>query len=197
MAGKTSFSIQIDVKNAEVFEEIKERFLNLQPAYEAFVEAWSEINKDMFEKSEGGEMMGSQVDPDVFWQPLSAAYRKAKQREGYPDHLMVATGDLMRALTDPDLVFQALGPQDAVFGSPLSPDDADKVRYNWKTRQSVFFSFPDQRALKRILKDYLTMGEGFEQKRAEAGLAAVRRRAEASQMEVDFQNDLGADAGVW
>lgn len=197
MSGKTSFSIRIDVKNAEALAEIKNRFLDLSPAYQAFVEAWADINKDIFSAGEGQESTGAMVDDDVWWQSLSRSYMKAKRSEGYPDQLMVATGALMRALTDPDLVFQAIGPQDAVFGSPLDQEEADKVRFNWYSRQSVFFSMPDQRALRRILKDYLTMGPGFEEKRASAGLAAVQQRSEAAQMEADFSNDMASDTGEW
>ena len=195
--GKTNFSIKIEVKNDEAFSEIKGRLLDLRPAYNAFVKAWANINKDIFESGAGAEVTGADVDADVFWEPLSAGYRKAKQAEGYADHLMVATGALMRALTNPDLVFQAIGPQDAIFGSPLSLEEADKVKYNWESRQTVFFSGPDQRALRRILKYYLTMGEGFEQKRFEAGLSAVQQRAEVAQMDLDFANDIDSDTGVF
>ena len=195
MAGATRFSIAIDVKNAEAFSEIAARFMNIQPAYEAFVETWAKLNQDIFGKSAGLEASGAQVDPDVFWEPLSAAYRKAKRSEGYPDHLMVATGALMQALTNPDMVFQSIGPQDAIFGSPLDIEDVDKVRYNWYSRQTVFFSIPDQRAFKRILKDYLTIGEGFQEKRFSKGMEAVQRKAEAAQLDADFENATSPDSG--
>ena len=199
MSGKTSFSIKIDVQNAGAFEEIKSRFLDLTPAFEAFVKAWAKNNKDMFDASEGQEAEGATVDPDVFWQPLSAAYRKAKRREGYPDHLMVATGDLMRALTDPNLIFKAIGPQDAVFGIPKDLDEANKVKWNARRRQTVFFKAPgpDQNALKRIVKDYLTLGGDFEAMRAAQGLEAVRMRSEASAMDLDFANTVGPNTGDW
>jgi hypothetical protein len=195
VAGATSFRIDIQVQNDEVFEEVKARFLDLSPAFDAFVREWTKLNTDIFDASAGKETAGAQVDPDVFWEPLTAAYRRAKQREGYPDQIMVRTGQLLKALTDPDLIFQVIGPQDAVFGSPLDPEEAAKVGHNWGKRQAIFFSEPDQRAFRRILRDYLTMGPGFEQQRAEAGLRAVQRQGEVMKMDADFSNAIASDAG--
>jgi len=198
MSGAVGFSVSVEIKNPGILAEIQERLADLRPAFEAIIPEWVSINEQKFGMGRGAEIGGVEVDDGVYWQPLTERYRLQKHPNGppkrktkageYPDWLMVRTGALMTALTDPDTIFQAVTAQDAVFGSPLDPDLAAIVGYQWVRRQAVFLGTADKNMVRRIIGDYLNMGPDFESIRMSKGLAAVAQKAEAEQMDMDFTN---------
>lgn len=195
MAGNVRFSISVATENGDVLPELEGRLKDLSPAFQAIIPEWAKLNKQIFDKSKGMEMSGTAVDENVFWDELKESTSKAKRRAGQEDQIMVATGALMRSLTDPDRIFQNVEADSAVFGTPLDPEDAAKVSFQWARRQVIFLSTIDQNVIRRIVKDYLSMGEGFQEKRFTAGLAAVRNRAEAAEMDAAFDNAVNDDTG--
>ncbi len=189
MAGNVRFAVSVVVKNADVLPELAGRLKDLSPAFTAFVPEWAKLNEDIFDASKGMEASGVSVDALVEWDPLVPASSKSKRLRGRPDWLMVDSGDLRRALTNPDLIFQRITEIDATFGTPLNLEEANKIRWNWEKRQAIFLSTQDQNALRRILQDYFSMGAGFEEKRFAKGLAAVQLRQEMGDMDASFKND--------
>lgn len=193
MAGNVKFKVSVTVRNAQLLPELQGRLKDLSPAFEAVIPEWARLNEDKFDDARGKESSGAAVDDLVFWQPLRPSTMKSKRRRGRPDNIMVDSGDLKRAMTSPDLLFQRVSPQDAVFGTPLNMEEADKVRWQWTKRQAVFLSTVDQNTIRRIVRDYLNMGENFEEIRFAQGVAAVQQRAEMAQMDADFSNDVQSE----
>lgn len=192
MPGNTHFNVAVTVKNADLLPELAERLLNMAPAFEAIIPEWAGMNDEKFDEARGLESVGAQVDDQVFWEPLKPSSSKRKRRIGRMDWILVDTGDLRRALGNPDLMFQRIGAQDAAFGTPLNLEEADKVRFQWAKRQPIFLSTLDQNAIRRIVQDYFSMGGNFQEKRFSKGLAAVRLRAEIASMDAEFESAVSA-----
>ena len=210
------FNIKVYLENAAVLPELQSRVADLTPAFEAIFNEWVDINKQKFEQSVGREATGAQIFEE-FWAPLSAAYMKAKHGGGtarvtkkmargkasaqfsgaYPDWLMVRTGALREAMTNPDSLFQNIEPQSAVFGTPLDPGLADIVRWlagaRQKNRYVVFLSDPDVNAIKRILQDYFGMGGDFQTIRSTKALAAIGREREIESLDAEFNSQAGGE----
>lgn len=197
MAGVVSFHVDLHIENAEALPELAARVRDASPFFRAFIDYWADHNEEKFDKAVGMEQVGAQVDDRVLWAPLAAATIKAKRRAGQPDAIMVATGELLRALTSPDLIFEKISPEDAVFGSPRAPEEEDKVRYNWEARQGIFLSAEDRHVIEKMVKDYLERGGDFEKALFTQGLAAARARAEAAQMDAEFESALTGKEGDW
>ena len=194
MAGTVRFKVHVKTQGADALPEVQGRLQDLSPALSAIVDTWAKKNPEKFERSIGMESSGADVDELVHWDPLVPGTSAAKRREGMPDWIMVATGDLMHALSSPDLIFRDVRPDSVLFGTPLNLEEALKVQYNWIKRQAIFISTLDQNFIRRIIKDYLDMGGDFEQKRFAAGLAAVRTRSEMDAMDAQYDATVG-DAG--
>lgn len=195
MAGNLRFEIAVATKNAELLPELEGRLADLSPAFHAIIIEWARLNADKFAAAAGREAGGAEIDPLVYWEPLASSTRRAKRRQGQPDAIMVATGQLLRAMTNPDLMFQNVDAESAVFGSPLDPEDAAKVAYNWSSRQVVFLSTTDQNVIRRIIKDYLSMGPNFEEIRFARGLAIAEARRNMAAMDAEFSSVAG-EVGV-
>lgn len=191
MAGTVKFQITVTTKNAVVLPELQARLKDLSPAFEAIIPEWAKLNADKFDAGKGLEGSGAKVDALVFWEALKPATSKSKRRRARGNALMVDSGDLRRALTTPDLVFQRVEAQDAVFGTPLNLEEADKAKFNWAKRQVVFFSTADKNVIRRVVQDYLSYGPGFQEIRFAKGLAATRLRKEVADMDAAFDNTLG------
>lgn len=196
MAGSVRLSLSIQIKNPERLPEIQARMQDLSPAFEKIVNEWVSLNAQKFNKGLGAESSGAQIDADVIWEPLSSAYITQK-RKGYPNWLMVRSGSLMESMTNPDTVFRMINAQDAIFGTPLDPDDAAKVSYNWLRRQVVFLGAADKNMIRRIIQDYLGMGINFESIRKSKGFEALARKSEGAQLDADFENAVDSDTGNW
>lgn len=186
MAGRLSFQIDLYTDRPELIPETAERVKDLRPAFESIIREWAKDNRDKFDASEGTEGGGAAVDPEVFWDQLTPNYMKSKRRAGFPDHLMVRTGQLMDALTNPDRFFQQESEIEATFGTPLDPDDLAKAGYNWKKRQTIFLSVDDQRMIDKRVSDFLSLGPGFEEIMFARGLANLAKREASAKMDVDF-----------
>ncbi len=139
-----------------------------------------------------------------FWAGITEGYAKQKHPSGapkrrtkraggnteYPDWLMVRTGTLMQALTDPEALFNDLEPQQATFGTPNDPDLADIIAWQagerQKHREIIFLAEPDMNSIRMNLQDYLGMGGDFQAMRFEAGMQAQTLENEVEAMDAEF-----------
>lgn len=196
MAGAIAFHIDVVVKNQAVLDELKARTLDLSALFQKIYLEWVALNRDKFEASQGQEVSGVTFAGEPHWEPLSKGYHHAKQRAGYEDWLMVRTGDLARSMTNPELLFRALSPMDALFGTPLDPEDAAKVAYNWARRQVVFLGVADKNMIRANVQAFFQMGEAFETLMA-GRTTQTQRNAEEAAMNMGFSNALAGDEGDW
>lgn len=197
MAGVVRFKVDLQVKGAENLAALEERVKDATPLFNAIIEWWADHNEDKFSAATGFEASGAQMDENLFWDPLSDAYMKRKRKLGQPDQIMKATGDLIRSLSSPDTIFSMVTPEDVVFGSPMDPEDMKKVRYNWRSRQAIFLGRADRDQIEKMVGDFLNRTGQFSTKMEDQGLVAVRQRAEMAQMDMDYENAIQDDTGVW
>lgn len=186
MPGRVSFNIRVRITNGGVFPELVERLKDFRPVFEVIVRQWARGNVDKFRKSLGGETTGAAIDPTVFWMPLAESTIRAKRKKGQPDQIMVATGALAQALTDPSGFWQAMTAQQVAFGTPGGLEEELKARYNWQTRQTIFLGEDDQMMINEKVQSYLSLGPEFERKRFAAGLANVYERGLDAEMNMDL-----------
>lgn len=180
----------------------------------AIIRDWAERNVDKFERAMGQEDTGVQQAADNFWEPLGAggswrsvtkadakkamlgmadtltAYQKAKRRAGYPDWLMVRTGSLATALSNPDTFAQFVGANQAAFGVPLDTETAEHAAFNWAKRQAIYLDESDKLNIRKEFKDFMDYGPGY---------AASKNRVAAFKYEEeriyrDFQDAVGDEA---
>jgi hypothetical protein len=179
MPGRMTFSVELYIKGAGALPQMVEKIKNPLPLWERIVADWAAGNSEKFAMALGAEVTGSWVDQaaGVFWKGLTPGYMKRKARD-FPDQIMVATGNLYTSLTDPSRFFQALSSERIIFGTPLDPDDAAKVSFNWETRQTIFLGEADQRRIQSAVSQYLRIP-----------MQDVRK--EIAQMDIEFRDKAG------
>lgn len=156
-----SFDIEITSQNENVLAELTERAKNLSVVLDNIITEWAGGNERKFKAGVGAEATGVALDSDVFWEPLTGKYRARKQAQGYGDWLMRATGQLQATMTNPDGFFRAVNESSAIWGTPNSREDEDKLRGNASRRTVVFFDRGDRLAIQREVKNYLSFGEQY------------------------------------
>lgn len=155
MAGTMTFSIEVYQRNVDQLPSLANKLKDLTVFFEQVFDSWVLGNDEKFQAGVGQETSGALVDPNVFWQGLTAGYMKAKRRKGYEDSLMVATGSLRDTMSNPESLFQYLTPEQAMFGTPNDPDEMLKIQFNWLKRQVIFLSEPDQQKIRSLWQKYL------------------------------------------
>lgn len=197
------FNVKVYLENAGILPELQARMADLTPFFEAVYRRWVEVNEQKFEQAKGAEATGAFVF-DEFWASLSSRYMEAKHPSGapkrkkasgeYPDWLLVRTGALMEAMTNPESLFNAIGPQEATFGTPNDPELADIVRWQsgerQKHREVIFLAEPDLNSIRMNLQDYLGMGGDFQAMRFAAGLQAKSLESEMENMDAEFADEV-------
>jgi hypothetical protein len=199
-----NFKVSVKSRGLNFPESLQERLADFSPAFENIIEGWIEHNEDKFKEAKGAETSGVDMAADVHWEALTPDYflrkhggvkstdripnkkRVSKGRTLYPDWLMVATGDLMAAMTDPTAIYQAIAAQTVVFGMPTDEEDAVKVQGNWKKRPVIFLDLTDMRMIKENIQDYLNYGEDY--KEAREAIAAAKYWN--SDMDQDFSETI-------
>ncbi len=179
MAGTMTFSVTVYHINTEALPELAERVKNLTPVFHEIIDEWALMNNQKFNKSVGMEFTGVDIDPTVRWEALSLGYIKQKQRDGFSNQIMVRTGDLRAALTNPKGFFRMVNPQQAIFGTPNDPEDLMKVIYNFKKRQTIFLSDADKNMIRKKINDFLSVP-------TQKSYSSIKQ--EIAQMDVDFGN---------
>lgn len=198
---KAEFRVRVVLRNPGMLPELQARMQDLSPAFNEIYREWVDINAQKFELAAGGEASGAQIFEE-FWQGLSPEYMKEKHGGGtarvtgkmrrggearfasaFPDWIMVRTGALRAAMTDPEALYHNIEPGQAVFGTPNDPDLADIVRWQSEKRPVVFLSLPDMNAVRRIIQDFFGFGGNFKSKR-ESSVGMLE--AEASSMDAEF-----------
>ncbi|SRR5216684_2759326 len=172
MPGRMTLNITVYQTNVDILPELERRAKDLSPLFDDIIDTWSELNKQKFELAQGGEISGAQIF-DVAWKGLSPGYLAWKTRHFPTGTLMVRTGELRASLTDPQGFFRRVEPERAIFGSPNDPDDVAKVRYNWKTRQAVFLSDPDQNMIRQKVSQFFNVSK-------------TSIRQEVARMDIEF-----------
>lgn len=177
MAGMLSFKIAVYQTNTNILPELERKAKDLGPLFEDIIDEWAELNKQKFAMAQGGEAAGAQVDPTVFWQPLSFRYLQEKLRHYPTNTLMVRTGALRDAMTDPHGFFRMVNPEQAIFGTPNDAEDALKVQFNWNKRQVIFLSDADQNMIRMKVERYFTV-------------QMQSQTEQINQMDIDFSNTV-------
>lgn len=154
--GALQFNVSVIVKGGNVPQYIADRLGDLTEFFNIAIVEWTKDNQAKFLAGIGAESAGTEVDPGVYWKPLSPGYLAQKSREGLSGALMVRTGSLKAALTDPGLIMKEVSTDRAIFGEPLDPFDALKVSENWDDRQAIFFSGRDQMMIKEKMIKHLS-----------------------------------------
>lgn len=192
MPADLKFNVRVTVINPEVLPEIQGRMEDLSPAFHAIYGEWVGINAQKFDSARGMEAAGADIFGEE-WAGLTPAYMKQKHPSGapqrrrmkpnsqgyteYPDWLMVRSGALMQAMTDPEALFQMFDKQQAAFGTPNDPDLANIVMWQTGAKQKerfvVFISEPDMNAIERNLQDYFSLGPNFAKIKMAQGMAAL------------------------
>ena len=190
MAGVTSFRISLSVKNDACLPEIAARAKDLTVVFDHIIGEWVAGNERKFGRGMGASASG--VSQDTFgtgnnWQALTAKYARQKEREGFPDWLMVRTGDLMDAMTTREAMGEAISAQRAVFGMPLDEDQAIKVEGNWNRRQAIFLDRNDRMMINRNVKNYIELGGNYQDILFTRGLQNVAMKNEIKKMDAEFQ----------
>jgi hypothetical protein len=190
--GKLSFNISVIWRNVHLLPEMEARLKDMRPVFEQIVQDWAKGNVDKFGAAMGMEVVGAQVDPGVFWEALSPEYSAWKREQGMSNQIMVATGALQAALSDPSMFFHMEMPREAAFGIPLSPDESGKMSYNWYRRQTLFLGVDDQTMIRHHIKSYLELGEKWQSILFTRGLERAYTRDEVASMDVAFGKTVGA-----
>jgi hypothetical protein len=208
------FNVSVYLENAGVLPELGARLNDLSPAFQEMFLEWTKLNMQKFEQSVGKEEGGAEVFEE-FWAGLTPEYMAEKHGEGksrvtkklsrgkasfqnaFPDWIMVRTGALREAMTNPDMLFSAINDQMATFGTPNDPELADIVQWQSGARQKnrfvLFLSGPDVNMIKRVLQDYLGMGGDFQAIRSEKAMAAIGRAKAEAEMNAEFEFDAGGE----
>ena len=187
-------TFKLNLKLAMRFDkcaEIAQRMRDFSIPFAEIINEWAGGNVRKFGAGEGAETSGAagQDLSPVTWEPLqSPDYMKSKRRGGFADWLMVRTGDLMAALTNPIGTDVSVDAHRVIFGVPLNPNDAVKA-LNKRTRAlrpTVFLSGPDRLMIRRNLQQYISMGGNYKEFLwARAGKLG-RMQDEAYEMDLNF-----------
>lgn len=194
MAPKVSFRFEVSVDNPGMIPELEERVKDLRPVFEDIIKKWARNNQEKFDASIGSEDGGAQIDPTVFWQGLEESTIKSKRRQGFPNQIMVATGQLEAVLEDEERFFHEETAQQVAFGTPKALEDELKVIYNWFKRPTIFLGLSDQKMIEADIKNYFSFGENWKEIMFARGLSNVRQKNEVAQMDMEFNDAINVEA---
>lgn len=207
MPADVKFNVQVKVINPAILPELQARMADLSPAFQAIYMEWVGINEQKFSLARGAEISGADIFGEP-WAALTPGYIKQKHPTGapkrrrtstgeYPDWLMVRTGALKEAMTDPDALFKEFDAQQAMFGTPNDPDLADIVMWQTGERQKerfvVFISEPDMNAIERNLQDYFGLGGNFAAIRFAQGMDVVKAESGGQALDAGFDFSAGGE----
>jgi hypothetical protein len=190
----TSFTIELMVKGAEIPEELKQRASDLSVFFENIIDEWAKHNKSKFYQAKGAEQTGIGLDIDNFWFALTDTYRERKHKTFSQDWLMVATGELMITMTNPEGFMRMVTPTTAFFGTPWNEEDEMKVKGNWERRQVIFIDKTDEFMIKQNLQNYFSLGENYKNILFARGLQQSEAKRAVAKMDIDWQGTIGGGA---
>jgi len=178
MAVVRSFSVSIVFRNWDALEQMKHRVAGFQEVFEAIIERWTAHNADKFEEARGAQLSGVIFDVDtepVMWKGVTDEYAAEKTRDGFPNWLMVRTGELMASLTEPgNLGWYAEVEKDyALFGTILN-----KAIWHRFTRPVNFLDSEDRQMIRDMFGAYLDGEAPFRQ----------YEKSEAKVMDAEFKS---------
>ena len=193
-----NFSIKINVttQNLERIDEIAARLKDFAAPFSQIIGEWAEGNVRKFAAAEGAELTGAD-EPPTHWEPITEKYYRQKHgpvkrggRQLFPDWLMVRTGDLMRSLTTRGGFGEYFDEVQAIFGTPLDPEDAAKASFNFEKRPTVFLGRSDRLMIRRNFQDYLAMGANYKDALFAAAGARYALAKEMKALDAQFSEAL-------
>lgn len=166
MAVVNRFSVNIVLKNWSIFRELQSRVNNFTPVWEQIIERWILHNADKFEESSGAELAGITFDTDVepvFWLGVTDEYSEQKRRDGFPNWLMVRTGELRQSLVDRNSFgwVEDIEPMAAEFGTILK-----KAEWNFLKRPVMFLDVQDREMVLDMFHAWMNNDSPYVQFRA-------------------------------
>ena len=148
-----TFSVQVRFRGRQQWAAFVAKLSSFKAVFGAIIDRWTAGNVEKFEKTQGRESGGYYFGGDVSWDPLkSAAYQAEKRRSGYPDWLMVRTGELKQSLTDrkDPYFYEEIGDDQATFGTLDK-----KAEWNRNTRPVMFLDETDQQMILDMFGAYM------------------------------------------
>ena len=183
-------TFKLNLKFAMRFDkcaEIAQRMRDFSIPFGEIINEWAAGNVRKFGAGKGSEssgFSGGDLTP-ARWEPLTEEYRRAKERKGFANWLMVRTGALMDSLCNRGAFSEFMDSHRVIFGVPLDSQAADEALHNSESRPTIFLSGPDRLMIRRNLQQYLTMGGDY---KAVMFAASARRYAlQKEQITLDVQ----------
>lgn len=151
----TNFKISVKISGRDAFDHMAVKLRNFTPAFEEVLKRWLAHNNDKFEEGRGAELSGATFSGDTAWKPVTDAYSEAKRRMGFPNWLMVRTGELKGALTTRGAFgqYDEIAPMSARFS--LTDEPRQKAQWNLQTRPVMFLDSADQIMIREMFEAYL------------------------------------------
>lgn len=173
----TSFRVSIVLKNQTIFDRLAVKLTDFSTVFDHILDRWLAHNEDKFAQAQGAEADGiSFASGDATWKPDTKKYSAAKRRAGFPDWLMVRTGETKDAMTERGAMgqYEEIEPMQAQFS--LTDDPRDRARWNMETRPVMFLDDEDQLMIREMFGAYLNDESPFR----------AYRFPDSSRMEAEF-----------
>lgn len=151
------------------------------------VDDWAKHNIEKFDRALGGEFPGVDQAADTFWQGVTPKYEQRKRNAGYPDWLMVRTGQLKESMTNPERFFNYVSATSATFGVPLNEESQKAYAGNWLKRQLAFLDVSDKRMIRAHFTDYLNYGHDYKGQK----MRTEALKSEAAESDILFHEAVG------
>ena len=168
--------------------EIAQRMRDFSIPFGEIINEWAAGNVRKFGAGKGSEssgFSGGDLTP-ARWEPLTEEYRRAKERKGFANWLMVRTGALMDSLCNRGAFSEFMDSHRVIFGVPLDSQAADEALHNSESRPTIFLSGPDRLMIRRNLQQYISMGGTYKDFLwARAGKLG-KMQDEAYEMDLNF-----------
>jgi len=185
--GTFKLRIKYDLNLAEC-AEIAQRVRDFSIPFASIVAEWARGNVEKFDAGKGSEssgFSGGSLTP-LRWEPLTEKYRRAKERAGFANWLMVRTGNLMQSLLNVSGFAQFVDAHRVIFGAPIDAEAADAAMYNREKRNTIFLGESDRLGIKRELQNYISFGENYKQFLFSRAGRMVALKKEVLSMDLNF-----------
>jgi hypothetical protein len=180
-----NFKLEHVIINGEFSNVRAARAQDLTPAFNRIIDEWQIGNVVKFDSAEGLQDVGVLFSDGIYWEAVTPEYSEEKTAQGFDDHLMVRTGELMMDMTMGRgnwNWFEKVDPQEVMFGS-INP----KIGWNWEKRPAQFLDRLDRIMINSEMQMYLR-GWG----RYSSGIDAQKTfRQTKTEFETNFQWDIG------
>ncbi len=149
--------VRLKMMGQNGFQEIQYRVTNFKEVWNEIIDRWLVSNEAKFEKGRGAQLSGVEFDAGddpVRWMGVTDEYAADKSADGYPNWLMVRTGELKKALTERGATDwqEALNPMETLFGTiEMGSFGMMKAIWHRKTRPVIFLSTDDRQMIRDMI----------------------------------------------